>query len=152
MAPAQDISEMARMLLEYLRTAWGSRHREAAMKVIDSTVASNSPQELAIRFLLRHAQCQKTLTARIEMALWKLAVEAHTPQHAVSKREFRAADAARAAPSNGVVSEDSFLARFSQAYAAARHSPLPKRALEARSLRTGSTTAHHLSGPTSAAA
>lgn len=128
------------------------------MKVIDSTVASNSPQELAIRFLLRHAQCQKTLTARIEKALWKLAVdaprrnEAHTPQQAVSKCEFKAADAARAVPSNGVASEDSFLARFSQAYAAARHSPLPKRALEARSLRTGGTGALHLSGPASAAA
>lgn len=128
------------------------------MKVIDRTVASNSPQELAIRFLLRHAQCQKTLTARIEGALWKLAVdaprcnEAHTPQQAISEGEFKAAEAARATPSNGVASEDSLLARFSQAYAAARHSPVPKRALEARSLRTGGTSALHLNGPASAAA
>ena len=124
------------------------------MKVIDSTVASNSPQELAIRFLLRHAQCQKTLTTRIEGALWKLAVDAprrndaRTPQQAISKGEFKAADAARATPSNRVAAEGSFLARFSQAYAAARQSPAPK----ARSLRTSGTTAHHLSGPTSAAA
>ena len=128
------------------------------MKVIDRTVASNSPQELAIRFLLRHAQCQKTLTARIEGALFTLAADEplrnkpRMPKEAGRVGEFKADDAARAAASHGTDSQDSFLARFSQAYAAARHSQAPKKALGARSPRADSSSAFLLNGAASAAA
>lgn len=124
------------------------------MEVIDSTAASNSPQELAIRFLLRHAQCQGTLTAKIEGALWKLAADAQSrnatrePQEATGKDKLEAADAAAATAPNRIAPEGSFLARFSKAYAAARHLPVSK----ARSSRTGGSNAARSSGSASAAA
>ena len=93
-------------------------------EVIDRTVP-NSPEELAIHFLMRHAACRLALTEQAGEEALQQAL-----QHACSGRSLPApAAAGEPAPSvaaapNEVTKDDSCAARFSRAYAAARHRSL----------------------------
>ncbi len=99
-------------------------------EVVDWTHATNSPEELAIHFLLRHAECR--------MALIEQAGDEPLPNHAPSRfppdapvvlqavANSRQADELRSrgnAAAARVTENDSCAALFSRAYAAARHKP-----------------------------
>jgi hypothetical protein len=122
--PATDIAEpgvwheCCCSLDEPLRFA----HREAAMdEVIDCTPTANSPEELAIRFLLRHAECRMALTGQAAPAGPQDA-RAVRPALGASHLSVPALRRA-AAPVAEVTKDDSCAARYSRAYAAARHRP-----------------------------
>lgn len=93
-------------------------------EVIDRTVPS-SPQELAIHFLMRHAACRMALTEQAGEETLQQAL-----QHARSGQSQPAPAAAGEAVSSvgtaaaEVTKDDSCAARFSRAYAAARHRSL----------------------------
>lgn len=98
-------------------------------EVIDRT-APNSPEERAIHFLLRHAACRQALTGRVgedavqqALAQTRAATPA-VPPVAASSRGRAALAPARAATTK-VTEDDSCAARFSRAYAAARHKSAP---------------------------
>ncbi|MFC5527455.1 hypothetical protein ACFPPA_17060 [Rhodanobacter ginsengisoli] len=116
-------------------------------EVIEPITATHSPQESAIRFLLRHAQCQRALTIKVENACAQLAAEtraldtATTRQAAAGTRPPVAAVVEDGTPARPVAPEGSFLGRFSQAYAAARHLPLPRRGSETGSRRSAGSSA-----------
>jgi predicted aldo/keto reductase-like oxidoreductase len=110
-------------------------------EVIDSTNVTCSPEELAIHFLLRHAACRKALTGptiedRLHEALARsrpetpiveaLGARSHQPHERVSRASTPVAE---------VTENDSCAARFSKAYAAARHNPA--QAVGPRMARTG---------------
>jgi hypothetical protein len=110
----------------------------------DYRLDGDSPQESAIRFLLRHAECQRVLA----ISAWDdrqpsaVAVSEgdtdNTVQPTASMRSPVTAVAAvpNAVSSESVAANESFLRRFAQAYAAARH-PTPSK----RILATGSRAA-----------
>jgi len=98
-------------------------------EVVDCT-APSSPEELAIHFLLRHAACRMALTGQVdEDALQQALVHARTRQAATRQPAAAPRESALApaggAPVAGVTKDDSCAARFSRAYAAARHMPAP---------------------------
>ncbi len=111
-------------------------------------IAGDSPQESAIRFLLRHAECQRVLaiSAWGEPSPLAIAVPERDPnntaQPTASVRSLVAAAALAVAvvaspmTSESVAANESFRSRFSPAYAAARHLPPPKRALSPGLRRT----------------
>jgi hypothetical protein len=107
------------MLLDASVNRSGS-HRKAAMDAVIDRTDPTSPEELAIHFLLRHAACRMALTGQAaEEALLQALLRAHPgprPQPAPAP----AADAA-----SRVTRNDSCAARFSRAYAAARHRSAP---------------------------
>ncbi|MGB6029728.1 MAG: hypothetical protein WBG22_08225 [Rhodanobacter sp.] len=101
------------------------RHREAAMDEVIDRTAPNSPEELAIHFLLRHAACRMALTEQAGEETLQQAL-----QHACSGQpQPTSAAVGEPAPSGAaaaaeVTKDDSCAARFSRAYAAARHRSL----------------------------
>jgi hypothetical protein len=103
------------------------RHREAAMEEVIDRTASNSPEERAIHFLLRHAACRMALTGQAdEEALLQAMLRIHRDQQRQGVPPVRApASPVEDAPAAGVTKDDSCAARFSRAYAAARHRASP---------------------------
>gem|GEM_PF-3516113 len=105
-------------------------------EVIDRTPATSSPKELAIHFLLRHAECRKALTGltvedRLHQALARFRSEASfAPPVAASSALSRECLSCDDDLATGVTEDDSCAARYSRAYAAARHNlarePLPR--------------------------
>ena len=96
-------------------------------EVIDRT-ASNSPEELAIHFLLRHAACRMALTGQAdEEALLQAMLRIRRDQQRQDVAAVRTPAPAPVedAPAAGVTRDDSCAARFSRAYAAARHRASP---------------------------
>ena len=95
-------------------------------EVIDRT-ASNSPEERAIHFLLRHAACRMALTGQAdEEALLQAMLRIHRDQQRQGVPPVRApASPVEDAPAAVVTKDDSCAARFSRAYAAARHRASP---------------------------
>lgn len=91
------------------------------------THPSSSPNELAIRFLLRHAQRRQALVATTIAERRQLAADMckRIPVHAQPERiSTPARGEAPKAPTTAppqVTREGSFVTRFSLAYAAARH-------------------------------
>lgn len=105
-------------------------------EVIDRTHTTSSPEELAIHFLLRHAECRKALTGptveeRLHEVLARFPSDAFVVEPVIAgsrqPRERVSRGSTRVA---GVTEDDSCAARFSRAYAAARHnlahSPVPQ--------------------------
>ncbi len=96
-------------------------------EVIDYTHATSSPEELAIHFLLRHAECRKALTGQTGEERLQLALERSRPDApAVQSSGVYSGRSGESLPSStppsgGVTENDSWAARFSRAYAAARH-------------------------------
>jgi hypothetical protein len=91
-------------------------------EVIDRT-APNSPEELAIHFLLRHAACRMALTEQAgEEALLQALQDARPGQPQPTPAGEPVPSGAAAAAE--VTKDDSCAARFSRAYAAARHRSL----------------------------
>lgn len=127
-------------------------------EVIEHIISGNSPQELAIRFLLRHAECLRALTIGADNNALQSAASVQmldtgtTRQEAAGAGKPAAAMVAGRTPPLPVAPEGSFLGRFSQAYAAARHLPPPKRASEPGSRRTTGSGTSRSSGSASAAA
>ena len=96
-------------------------------EVIDRAQAARSPKELAIHFLLRHAECRKALTGltvedSLQEALAHCRPEApcKQPEMAGSARSEESLSGGDSLPA-GVTEDDSCAARFSRAHAAARH-------------------------------
>jgi hypothetical protein len=98
------------------------RHREAAMEEVIDRTAPNSPEELAIHFLMRHAACRMALTGQAgEQALRQALQHACSgPSQPAPAAAGEPAPSIAAAPAE-VTKDDSCAARFSRAYAAARH-------------------------------
>lgn len=89
-------------------------------EVIDRTVP-NSPEELAIHFLMRHAACRLALTEQAGEEALQQAL-----QHARHGQSLPAPAAGEPAPDVAlaaaeVTKDGSCAERFSRAYAAARH-------------------------------
>ncbi|MGB3462325.1 hypothetical protein [Rhodanobacter lindaniclasticus] len=102
------------------------RHREAAMEEVIDCTASNSPEELAIHFLLRHAACRMALTGQAdEEALLQAMLRIRRDQRRQDVAPARTPAPVEAAPAARVTRDDSCAARFSRAYAAARHRASP---------------------------
>lgn len=126
-------------------------------EVIEHSIAGDSPQKLAIRFLLRHAEPRRALTIGAENSGPQPAASvqrldtATTRQDAVSTGKLAAAVVAGRTPPLAAAPEGSFLGRFSQAYAAARHLPPARRASEAGSRRTNGSSTPRSSGSAAAA-
>ncbi|HWU76737.1 MAG TPA: hypothetical protein VN043_09535 [Rhodanobacter sp.] len=101
-------------------------------EVIERTCGNSSPHELAIHFLLRHAERRMTLTTetgdqpRAAATVHQLDTD-NRARRATTAPKWVAAVVAQGAGVTETVSEDSFAARFSRAYAAARHIPAPSR-------------------------
>lgn len=125
------------------------RHREVTMEEVN---ARNSPQELAIRFLLRHAECQRMLigTASQERQPAEANAQRSDTTNAIDKGKF--ADIGALSCTQKPTLEGSFSARFSQAYAAARQLSSSKRAADAGSRRMTGSNALHIGQSASAAA
>lgn len=94
--------------------------------VIDRPNASRSPEELAIHFVLRHAECRKALIGqtgegRPSDALAGL--RSTTTAAPVSTSACRSGEsfARNTPPAAAVTQDDTCTARFLRAYAAARH-------------------------------
>ena len=96
-------------------------------QVIDRSHASSSPEELAIHFLLRHAECRSALTgSRGEDRPYDASappgpnVPATHPVPVDSRRSEESRPSKSAAEAR-VTKDDSCTARYLRAYAAARH-------------------------------
>ena len=100
-------------------------------EVIDYVNAQNSPQEWAIHFLLRHAECRMALMdetgdgGQSERAKPASAAAAER-RDVTATHKPAGSDAASGLPLRAVAVEESCAARFSRAYAAARHSRAPE--------------------------
>ena len=95
-------------------------------EVIERTCGECSSHELAIHFLLRHAERRMTLTSETsDQPRAAATVHQLDPGNKVQRATTGSllADASAAK----IVPEDSFSARFSRAYAAARHIPATSR-------------------------
>ena len=96
----------------------GSRMREVAMEeVTNAILPPYSPAELAIHFLLRHTACRNALT---EQAAHPFAHQTSLSHASGPGRGVPHAHPS-ASPAPEVTKHDSCAARFSRAYAAARH-------------------------------
>jgi hypothetical protein len=96
-------------------------------EVIDRINPKNLPRELAIQFLLRHAQCRMALTSeagdnrqRLAAALRRLDPDSKQ-QDAPGETAYADAAASNSVSAKPSTAEESCAARFSRAYAAARH-------------------------------
>ena len=103
-------------------------HREAAMdEAIDRTHASSSPEELAIHFLLRHAECRSALTGKTGedrpdgAAAPSRPDESATHEAAINSQRSEGSLPSSHEAAAGVTRSDSCTASFLRAYAAARH-------------------------------
>ncbi len=127
-------------------------------EIIEPITATNSPQELAIRFLLRHAECRSALTIEVENACLQLAADAQGLDAATIRQAAAGTGKPVAAvvdggtPARPVAPEGSFLGRFAQAYAAARHLPTTRRGSESGSRRVAGASAPRSNGSASAVA
>ena len=96
-------------------------------EVNDRTHASSSPQELAIHFLLRHAECRSALTGQTGADRPYGAIASSRSDgpatHLVAVELPRSEEnrSGKNAVGAGVTEDDSCTARFLRAYAAARH-------------------------------
>lgn len=94
---------------------------------IDAVDARNSPQEWAIHFLLRHNQCRMALVGdageggQSMRVMPAIALSCEVPVVAVLQEPVRSVASAGVSPRMSA-SGDSCAARFSRAFAAARHS------------------------------
>jgi hypothetical protein len=93
--------------------------------VIDHTRDIISPEELAIHFVLRHAECRKALTRqtgedRPEGALARLELPA-TPINVNARQPGESLRSDEPAVTGEVTRNDTCTERFLRAYAAARH-------------------------------
>ena len=110
------------------RRTFETHCREATMdQVIQDMHAVNSPQEWALHFLLRHAQCRTTLMAGKDACaqaepLTALAVPAGQCAEASATDGLGDRFAAQDESDAPCASGDSCAARFSRAFVAARHS------------------------------
>ncbi|MEO8995526.1 MAG: hypothetical protein ABI299_13100 [Rhodanobacter sp.] len=107
-------------------------------EVIDCVNAQSSPEELAIHFLLRHAECRRALMssgekraqpARVAPVLALRSKPADVPVAPTSVASPDVTPVLVGVPA----SEESCAARFSRAYAAARHLSAADNALRAAS-------------------
>lgn len=98
-------------------------------EVIDYAHATSSPEELAIHFLLRHAACRMALAGQTRDETGPRALAGSQPdasvppQAVVDSPRSSAPMPGSSAPAAKVTEGDSYTARFSRAYAAARHMP-----------------------------
>lgn len=98
-------------------------------EVTDRIQASRSQEELAIHFLLRHAECRSALTGKTgrdrpydARVPFRADVSATAAQlFAVNLRQSAGHLSGTGAAPAGVADDDSCTARFLRAYAAARH-------------------------------
>mgnify|MGYP001046253558 CR=1 FL=1 len=90
-------------------------------KVIDCS-APSSPEELALHFLMRHAACRMALTSQAGGEAPLHSCPSQPRQVATPAHEPAPADDV---PTAEVTNYDSCAARFSRAYAAARHRSPP---------------------------
>ena len=104
------------------------RYREVAMEeAIDHSQATSSPEEMAIHFLLRHAECRSALTGQTGEERPHAAPaptrsdEPAAHQIAINSQRSEGSLPSNHAASAGVTKGDSCTARFLRAYAAARH-------------------------------
>lgn len=93
----------------------------------DSSNVMNSPHELAIQFLLRHARCRMVLSSEADEARQRLLAALHELDAASGHAAAANAPAgtrpaaANSKPAKPIAAEDTCAARFARAYAAARH-------------------------------
>ncbi len=93
----------------------------------DRINAMNSPRELAIKFLLRHARCRMVLSSEADEARQRLLAALHLPDPASQLAEAAGGPEATVAAVKGdlrerpIAAEETCAARFARAYAAARH-------------------------------
>lgn len=98
-------------------------------EAIDHIPSSGSPEELAIHFLMRHTACRLALTRHADAERSHHA-PGHSPHQPIatdrvandSRHAAVPAPEAKAPPAEAT-RPDSCAARFSRAYAAARHKP-----------------------------
>ncbi|MEO9078133.1 MAG: hypothetical protein ABI268_02370 [Rhodanobacter sp.] len=103
-------------------------------EVIEHACGESSSHELAIHFLLRHAACRMALTIETDDPPPAEATRHQQPLDGNNKLHDRTADAGlvdspsqQNTPVTEVVAEHGFTARFSRAYAVARHIQLISR-------------------------
>ena len=88
--------------------------------VIDCIHSPCSPEELAIHFLMRHTACRRALTELANSELLHQTAQ-HSPRDASDPNRTAADFRQPPVPPSEVTTHDSCAARFSRAYAAARH-------------------------------
>ena len=97
-------------------------------EMIDYVNAQNSPQEWAIHFLLRHTECRTALmngTNGCDQPVKPLLDRDSKLQGVAATGKRCDPVAAASVPARATASGESCAARFSRAYAAARHSSVP---------------------------
>jgi hypothetical protein len=97
-------------------------------EMIDYVTAQNSPQEWAIHFLLRHTECRTALmsgTNECDQSVEPPLDLGSRLQDVSATDKSGGPIAAAATPARATASGESCAARFSRAYAAARHSSVP---------------------------
>jgi hypothetical protein len=97
-------------------------------EMIDYVNAQNSPQEWAIHFLLRHTECRTALmsgTNECDQSAKPRLDPGRRLQGVPATDKPGGSIAATTAPVRATASGESCAARFSRAYAAARHSSVP---------------------------
>jgi hypothetical protein len=114
-------------------------------QVIEGIRGQSSPHELAIHFLLRHAERRMALTSEIDDSPRLAAVlQRVDPENKLHNATLgsRLADAvaAHSAAVAETAPEDSYAARFSRAYAAARHIPATGRNRAQAQLMSGGSS------------
>lgn len=108
-------------------------------EVIDCINARTSPEELAIQFLMRHAKCRMALARLTEEGVPHRPLDGSQLDIPVIEQEATgssgngktAVTVTAAAPASALAMEDSWAARFSQAYVAARHMSAPRHTMTA---------------------
>jgi hypothetical protein len=129
------------------------QHREVTVEI----PATDSPQELAIRFLLRHAECLRMLTgAAVQQHRQPPAARPPAPEATTVRQAPLDAGKPVAAAvlrrTRKPAAEGSFSARFAQAYAAARHPSASKRTAAAGSRKATGSGSQQMEHAESAAA
>jgi hypothetical protein len=107
-------------------------------EMIDYVNAQNSPQEWAIHFLLRHTECRTALmsgTNECDQPVKPPLDPGSRLQDVPATDKLGNPIAAPTAPARATASGESCAARFSRAYAAARHSSVPNNELGTASRR-----------------
>jgi hypothetical protein len=94
--------------------------------VIDRSHVSRSPEELAIHFVLRHAECRNALIGRTgedrpSDALAALRSTTTAAPVSTSSSQCGESLALNSPPAAAVTQDDTCIARFLRAYAATRH-------------------------------
>jgi hypothetical protein len=93
--------------------------------VIDRSHVSRSPEELAIHFVLRHAECRDALSGRTQEERPSDAPAGHRSTTAApastSASQCGESLALNSPPAAAVTQDDTCIARFLRAYAATRH-------------------------------